>query len=170
MSMQIDLTLLRSTVLLGIGCALLPAHLPGQQERPSTRVQLGSENRYRAVRLIEDRSTHQCWVLLKDLVYPAGPARLKPACNSDLAVPGSKKATAILRSSRPVPVIHPGQLLVVTQRTPQSELHLEATALGTAAVGEILRVQLKGAGWILPVIADAAGRAEIPQGGSEVRW
>src|ERR1700758_1568658 len=34
--------------------------------------------RYRAIRVIEERGTHQRWVLLQDMAHPAAPARLFP--------------------------------------------------------------------------------------------
>lgn len=149
----------------GVGLRLYSAERSGAAEgaNPTHEVPEG-EGRSRAVRMIDDPSTHQRWVLLKDQNHAAGPARLVPV-TSDL-----DPAVWHWLPSHPVPVIHSGDRITVTQHTSVCDLHLEAVALGSAARGNVLRVRLKTSGRILPVMANDAGRAVLLTVGNGVRW
>jgi flagella basal body P-ring formation protein FlgA len=82
----------------------------------------------------------------------------------------TQASTAIGRtkSLRSVPLIHAGDRLVVSEETAVSEGRFEATALTTAAVGEMLTVRLKFGG-ILHARATASGHASLVLAESEAR-
>ncbi|HEY2466641.1 MAG TPA: flagella basal body P-ring formation protein FlgA [Terracidiphilus sp.] len=121
---------------------------------------------YRAVRLIEDPSTHLCWMLLKDANHPARPARLQRVTRNA----GSAPDSIGVRPSPQTPVIRAGDLLTVSKHAAVSEVQVEAMALGSAAVGDVLRVRLRSSGRVLSVIADGPGRATIFTDRNGVSW
>jgi hypothetical protein len=122
---------------------------------------LSVPTRYRAVRAIEDRGTHQQWLLVKDLSHPSAPALLvqAPGYRSRLQPTefDSCSSRSVPRFS--LPVIHVGDPIIVSEHTAISDAQLGATALEAAAAGEPLNVRLKIGGQILHAIANAPGRA-----------
>jgi hypothetical protein len=68
----------------------------------------------------------------------------------------------------PIPVIHAGDTVILTEHTSVADAELEATALSAAGVGEALTVRLK-IGGRLGAIATAPGRASILAGAWEMR-
>jgi hypothetical protein len=127
---------------------------------------------YREIRTIEDRGTHQHWILLQNLNRPAAPALLLQgaqgfSCSRFREKSGSR-SKADARSFLP-PVIHAGDHLIVSEHSSELDADLEATALKSAAIGNSLTVRLKAGGGTLSVIATGPGRATFLQNGIEVR-
>jgi hypothetical protein len=127
--------------------------------------------RYRAVRAIEDRGTHQHWLVLEDLSRPTAPALFVQA-PGDLSCVPPRPTEAGSRLTLPVPefslpAIRAGDPIVLFEHTPISDAELEATALKAAAVGQPLTVRLKFGGHIVHAIANAPGRATVSAEASE---
>jgi len=74
--------------------------------------------------------------------------------------PGARQA-AVSPPALPVPVLRAGERLMVEEHTPIVEAHLEAVALGSAAVGEEFDVRLRVGGKVLRAVALGPGRAEL---------
>lgn len=161
--------LLRILALLAIAGLAGPMHCLGQAgQRSDVPGDAIAKPQYRAMRLIEDPSTHLRWMLMKDAAHPEWPARLEPFANT-FGAPGSTGGTVSL-PSRKVAMIHAGDALTITRHSEVSDVRLEAIALGPAAIGELVRVRLKTSGRVLSVVADGAGRATMLTDGNEVRW
>jgi hypothetical protein len=117
------------------------------------------------VRIIDDPSLGDRWLLIRDPNHPGGPGRLVLASrtrseagrNGSAGVPdvGKPGADQVLAS----PVIHTGDLLVVEENTAVVEARLEAVALGPAWAGSSFDVRLKIGGKVVRAIALASGRA-----------
>ena len=161
--------LLRILALLAIAGLAAPMHCFAEGgQRGDAAGDAIAKPQYRAIRLIEDPSTHLRWMLMKDAAHPEWPARLEPFANT-FGTSGSTGG-AVSLPSRKVLMIHAGDALTITRHTEVSDVRLEAVALGPAAIGELVRVRLKTSGRILSVIADGAGRATMLTDGNEVRW
>jgi hypothetical protein len=116
-------------------------------------------------RQIEDPSTGDLWLLVRDQGHPAGPGRLV------LVRQQMKTQRAI--SSGPVqplsaavrPVIHSGDALIVEEHTGVVDARLEAVALEPAVKGADLKARLKIGGKVVRVVAVAPGHANFaPEG------
>jgi len=121
--------------------------------------------RYHAIRFIEDPGTHQRWLLLQDVSCPAGPALFierprKLSRGRFISQEGdSDSPLPVLKPS--IPIIHPGDRIIVSEHTTVSEAKLEATALKAAAVGDDLTVRMKVGGRAVRAIATAPGHAAL---------
>jgi len=149
--------------------ALSPAESTGLGGRThlAFTASLGREDR--VVREIRDPDSGACWLLVRDGAHPAGPGRLMlsewaPILQSrnpgENRQPGSSQAAESSYAS-PVPVIHAGERLMVEEHTPIVEAHLEAVALGPAAIGEEFEVRLRMGGKVVRAVALGLGRAEL---------
>lgn len=116
------------------------------------------------LRQIEDPSTGELWLLLRDRIRPAGPGRLVLA-RQRMNTPGGP-AEPLSRGERPV--IHTGDALMVEEHTAVVDARLEAVALEPAAKGAHFKARLKIGGKVVRVVAVSPGRASFaPEG--EVR-
>ena len=120
-------------------------------------------SRYRAIHDLEDPSTHQHWLLLQDLSRPTGPAVLIEL-PLDLSCAPFRTAKSDLRSPLParelsIPIIHPGDRIILSEHTRAFDAELEATALQAAAVGDVFTIRMKFGGLTLHAIATSPGRA-----------
>jgi hypothetical protein len=125
------------------------------------------------VREIDDPHTGDRWLLFRDNENPGGPGRL---VRVEAGYAGRYLvSSALLPVNQPValnpaeppalPVIRTGDALTVEENTPVVEAHLEAVAMGPAAVGARLQVRLKIGGKVLRAVALAQGRAALlPEG------
>lgn len=124
-----------------------------------------SETRYHALREIEDPSTHERWLLIRDLHHSAGPALLVRQSQISgctfLASGTMNSGSGFEVRMRPLPVIHAGDRVILSEHTKISDAELEATALEPAALGDLVRVRLKFSGFTLLAIAAAQGRATL---------
>jgi hypothetical protein len=128
-------------------------------------IQSGNEARYRALREFEDPATHQHWLLIRDRSRATGPALFVKQWPHSTCVPfdlGKVNSGLALRARvHSVPVIHPGDQIVLIEHTIVSDAELEATALGEAAVGDSLLVRIKYGGLTVRAIAAARSTATL---------
>ena len=121
------------------------------------------------IRVIDDASTGDRWLLVKDAADSGGPGRMVRVGNADA---GSKKAAEPARRSAHYaanaaagsaihPMIHAGDALIVEEHTTVVDARLEATALGSAVVGANFEARLKIGGKVVSVVALAPGTAEL---------
>lgn len=126
--------------------------------------QSGYEARYRALREFEDPGTHQHWLLMRDQNRASGPALLVKVQHAECALltDGKMNPEASPRLQvRPILAIHPGDRLTLLEHTSVVDAELEATALQSAAVGDLLTVRLNFGGLTVRAIASAPGYATV---------
>lgn len=128
----------------------------------------------RTIRLIEDSSTHVRWMLSEDIRHPALPARLMRVTDGfscgQPAEPDTDPSDSASEMMHTFPIIHAGDALTVVQHTPVAEVHLEAIALGPAAVGQTLRVRMKSNSQVLSARAADARYVTLSADKIEARW
>lgn len=135
------------------GVLAFPAGAAAQALSPCAGPQAGRIPACPVVREIDDPSTGQHWVLMRDPAHPGGPGALMP----EGAVSGGgllEGATVHLR-----PVIRAGDRLTVEESNARAELRLEGIALSSAAPGAQLRVRLVLSGKVVEAVALGSGRA-----------
>jgi len=129
--------------------------------------------RYRALREIEDPSTHQRWLLIRDRERAAGPAifvqELHCAPCAFFASRTINCGSGYQPPVRHVPIIHAGDRVILSEHTEVSDAELESTALEPAAPGDALRVRLKFGGFTARAIATASGQATLAPAASRRR-
>jgi|SRR5271157_3406430 len=147
--------------------ALLAMAVPAAAQRPV-------ESSGRVLRVIDDPSTGAHWLLLADGVNPAGPGRMVLIAEPrKLAVRNETGSARVVRAPDSdetplLPVIRPGDRLIVEESTPVVEARLEAVALGAAVSGSAFNARLRIGGRVVRAVALAPGRAVFaPE--SEVR-
>jgi hypothetical protein len=129
--------------------------------------------RYRAVRIIDDHGTGRRWLLVLQFDQPEAPALLlqmpdSHSC-SKLPVADVERQHPTSHQNVPLPVIRPGDSVILSENSPVSDAQLEAIALERAATGQALTVRLKLGGHLLRAIATASGRATLLAERNEVR-
>jgi hypothetical protein len=117
------------------------------------------------VRELDDPNTGERWLLLRDSGNPGGPGRWvlssrgtgsAGVCNPGIA-PGAL-----------LPVIRPGDRLIVEQDSALIHARLEAVALGSAMPGAPVNVRLRIGGRVFRAVALGPGRATLePEAGVE---
>jgi len=123
------------------------------------------------LRIIDDPAAGEQWLLMRDANHPGGPGRMvQVATRAPESAPGSLNAArqpaGRAQGSSPAtiqPAIHSGEALIVEQHTAIIDARLEATAMGSAAVGAEFPARLKIGGKIIRAVARAAGKAELVQ-------
>ena len=137
-----------SMLLAGILTLALGALPPGHGQAPG-----------RVMRVIDDATTGDRWLLELDAGKPGGPGRMVRIKNT-APQPGSELAsTNAMALDRPV--IRAGDGVIVEEHSPVVDARLEATALGPAAGGTEFKARLKIGGKIVCAWALAPGRAEL---------
>ena len=117
------------------------------------------------LRQIEDPSTGDLWLLVRDPNRPAGPGRLvldRQQMKTPRAIPSGpvQPLSAVVR-----PVIHTGDALTVEEHTGVVDARLEAVALEPAVKGAHLKARLKIGGKVVRVVAVSPGHASFaPEG------
>lgn len=119
-----------------------------------------------ALRVIHDPSTGARWLVVRDPQHPGGPGRLVRAKDEsqDPGASGVRMAGGQGREPVTAPprlVVRGGESLAVEDKSPMVETHLEAVALGPAALGETLLARLRPGGSVVRVVALGAGRARL---------
>ncbi len=109
------------------------------------------------LREIEDPSTGDLWLLVRDLSRPAGPGRLVLA-RQRMNTPDGAAEPSIARER---PVIRIGDALVVEEHTAAVDARLEAVALESATKNAHFRARLKIGGKVVRVVAVSPGHAEF---------
>lgn len=111
------------------------------------------------IREIEDPSSGDLWLLLRDRSRAGGPGRLVLA--------GQRTGVQGQRPGEPAhpgfggarPVIHSGDAVIVEEHTPVVDARLEAIALGAAAKGACFKARLKIGGRVVRAVAVSSGHA-----------
>jgi DMSO/TMAO reductase YedYZ molybdopterin-dependent catalytic subunit len=181
---------------LALTCALASLPARAQNSAPTSAhgaqpaaVSSTAASSLQVVREIDDPNNGNRWILVRDWASPGGPGRLLLLAGSSAAAqhapapearpsapspPPSAPALAAVAFAAPpspafaAPVIHPGDALIVEEKTPILEAWLAATALGTAPVGAQLSARLEIGGKVIRVRALAPGRATLnPEIGTE---
>jgi hypothetical protein len=149
--------------------ALSPAESAGPTSRTLLLSRAPALMEDRVVREIRDPDSGACWLLIRDGAHPGGPGRLVLAEKPPLLESRNQGAenrpplrpAAESSYATPVPVLHAGERLIVEEHTPVVEAHLEAVALGPAAIGEEFDVRLRVGGKVVRAVALGPGRAEF---------
>lgn len=123
--------------------------VPAPAVSPSTEV----------LREIDDPSTGNRWLLLRDPEHPGGPGRLVLANAADAGT-GPRRVRR-LTPVVPHSVIHGGDQVVVEETTPVLEARYEGVALGPAEKGKSMNVRLKVNGRVVRAVALGPGRAAL---------
>lgn len=128
---------------------------------------LSQEQLYRE---IDDPSTGEHWLLLRNREFPGGPGRLvRVAASGNRADGASGALTGQLaaEATPALPVIRSGDRVIVEEHTAVVDAVLEARALKPAAVGAAFEVRLTIGGRVVRVVALGAGRAALePEAGA----
>jgi hypothetical protein len=156
-----------ATLLLALAPAF-PQAVPSQ--RPPAA--LSASDTVEVIREIEDPSTGDRWLLVRDWSRPGGPGRLLLLAGSP-GITHAEQAAKIspalaepksVPPAAPVihaPIIHANDPLIVEENTPLVEARLAASALGPAARGAVFEARLEIGGKIVRVRAVAPGRAVL---------
>jgi len=123
-----------------------PAAVLGQAPPPHGQV----------LQQIEDRSTGNVWLLVRDPSCPAGPGRLMLA--KSRATP---QHVAVQAATAEPPVILAGDAVIVEEHTALADVRLQAVALERAARGARFKARLMIGGRVVHAVADAVGRASF---------
>ncbi len=127
-------------------------------------------------REIDDPSSGDCWLLLRDRNDPGGPGRWvlekrsvgrlrRPwgSRSTTATPPGSTVSPGAGAAAARVPVIHAGERLIVEENSPVVEARLEAVALNPARIGSVFRVRLAIGGKVVRAVALGPGRAAFAE-------
>lgn len=130
------------------------AALPGAAADPEDEV----------LRQIEDPSTGDRWLLLRNRDRPGGPGRLVLARPLNSRESGRLAAPAQSVSAGERLVIRSGDALTVEEHTAAADVNLQAVALQSAARGTPFRARLEIGGKVVQVVAISPGRADFAPG------
>jgi hypothetical protein len=120
------------------------------------------------LREIEDPSTGDLWLLLRDRNRLGGPGRLVLARQQTHTQRTTFGSPAQPASASERPVIHTGDALTVEEHTAVVDARLEAVALGPAAKGAYFKARLRIGGRVVLVVALSPRRAVfVPESGLE---
>jgi hypothetical protein len=121
-------------------------------------VQAASPARGQVLREIDDPSTGDRWVLLRNLSDPAAPARLVLTTKD---MPAEESPASAL-------AIHAGDTLIVEDHTALADVRLEAVALSRATAGAEFTARLKIGGKVVHAVAVAPGKAVLSVAGTGI--
>ena len=142
------------------------AQTPGNAAAATPMTVLESDGPDRLVlRQIEDPSTGDLWLLVRDRSRPGGPGHLvlaRPEANTESAISGDPRQPL---SQGERPVIHTGDRLTVEEHTARVDVRLEAVALQSAVKGAHFKARLKLGGKVVRVVAVSPGRADFAPDG-----
>lgn len=124
---------------------------------PDTRLDPQDE----VLRQIEDPSTGDLWLLLRDSNHPGGPGRLVLARQRLSTQKATSGGSAKPLSFDERPVIRTGDALAVEEHTAVADVRLEAVALEPAVKGAHFKARLEIGGMVVRVVAIAPGRASF---------
>lgn len=115
------------------------------------------------LRQIEDPTTGDLWLLVRNASRPGGPGRLVLARQRS----GTQRLT-VNGAWQPLqagirPVIRTGDTVAVEEHTAVLDVQLEATALEPAVRGAVFKARLKIGGNVVRVMAIAPGHAAFAQ-------
>lgn len=110
------------------------------------------------LREIDDPTTGNRWLVLRNPKHPAGPGRVvltQPRTNYRER---NSQATQPVRTEQG-PIIRTGDVVTVEEHTPLLDLRLQAVALEPSLTGAYFTARLKIGGKVMRVMALAPGRA-----------
>lgn len=145
----------------GSNAVAVPETLRVVAATPETALESDGE----VLRQIEDPSTLDLWLLMRDPSRPAGPGRLvlaRQGMNTQRAISGGS-AQSLSAPERPV--IHTGDALMVEEHTAVVDARLEAVALEPAVKSAQFKARLKIGGNVVHVVAISSGRASFAPDG-----
>jgi hypothetical protein len=119
-------------------------------------------------REIDDPHSGARWLLMRNQEHPAGPGRLVQVGESGSPAGKPLVSGGVVAPAPALPVVRAGDTVIVEEKTAVVDAHLEAVALGPAAIGSLLEVRLKIGGKVVRVMLLAPGRAAF-QGETEAR-
>jgi len=145
----------------GSNAAAVPRTLPVVAATPETAIEPVGP----VLRQIEDPSTGDLWLLVRDPSRPAGPGRLVLARQQMKTPRAISSGPAQPLSAVVRPLIHTGDALTVEEHTGVVDARLEAVALEPAVKGARLKARLKIGGKVVRVVALSPGHASFaPEG------
>ena len=116
------------------------------------------------VREIDDPSSGQHWLLLRNRETPGGPGRLVPAETAMSAANGNGRLSPPAGfAPAPRAVIHAGDRVILEENTAKVEARLEAVALAAARAGEPIQVRLRVGGHVVKAIAVGPGTVTLDE-------
>lgn len=136
-----------------------PAAIGGEGKLPHALVSVSTASHDASetiLREIDDPSTGARWLLVADPKHPGGPGRMVLAGVESRT---AEDAGGVMAQA--LPVIRPGDHLLIEEHTKVTDACLEAIAMGTAQKGAPLQARLKVTGTVVKAIALAPGRAEF---------
>jgi hypothetical protein len=135
----------------------LPKTLRAVAVTPETALEPAGQ----VLRQIEDSSTGDLWLLIRDRSHPGRPARMvlaRQGMNTQRALSGGRAQSL---SAGVQPAIRTGDALTVEEHTAVVDAQLEAVALEPAAKGAYFKARLKLGGKVVRVVAVSPGRASF---------
>jgi hypothetical protein len=114
------------------------------------------------LREIDDPNSGTRWLLVRDKTNPGGPGRLELVMpGRDPGALGTLAQTPLVAQIRPIPIIRPGDKLIVEEHSATTDAYLEGVALGPAGPGSALNVRLSIGHRVVRAVALAPGRAAL---------
>jgi hypothetical protein len=112
------------------------------------------------LRILEDPSLGDRWLLCRDLEHPGGPGRLLQL-RAERSGAVKRSPVGPLAAVEPAvrPVIHAGDRLVLEEHSAAAEARLAAVALDSAPAGSAFRARLQLGGKVVRAVALGTGRA-----------
>ena len=146
----------------GSACAQTAGHAsaaPDRMREVAATMETALDSDPDVIREIEDPSTGDLWLLLRDRSRSGGPGRLVLARQ-----PAGTAMTLDHSSAQPAPagerpVIHAGDAVIVEEHTARVDARLEAIALGPAVKRAYFKARLKIGGRVVQVVAISPGHA-----------
>jgi len=137
------------------------ASTPGRMGVAAATVEPALGSSTDVLREIEDPSTGDLWLLLRDQSRSGGPGRFVLARQRTHTTQTSGHCAAQPISAIERPVIHAADAVIVEEHTAVVDTRLEAVALGPAAKGAQFKARLKIGGKAVRAVAISPGRAEF---------
>jgi len=123
--------------------------------------------------VIQDPALHQGWRVVRIANHPEWPARLQRVSEGAVDCSQSNEADGVLPARTPAasltpPIVHSGDVLVISEETAVLRGEFDAIALSNAGPGDAIRVRLRFADKVVRVRVTAKGRAVLDRGSREV--
>ncbi len=118
-------------------------------------------------REIDDPHNGDRWLLVRNEEFPGGPGRMvrvvaaRNAAGGSFGLAGQTTGQPATETAPALPVIRPGDRLIVEEHTAVVDARLEARALMPAAVGAAFSARLMIGGQVVRVVALGPGRAVL---------
>jgi hypothetical protein len=143
----------------------------GEKSLPSQSPQASARSAGEIVREIDDPSSGQRWLLVRDDAHPGGPGLLLRAGGGpDVGVAGvaMSRGPGPVQAAADLPVIRSGDRVQVEEHSATVEARLEAVALTPAWLGSAFNARLAIGGQVVRAVALGPGRAAFQLQGTAV--